>query len=83
MVEVDTGIVLLDGKSGKYWDLNPTGALVLQALLDGNSTQEAAADLAREYEIDGSEAAEDALALLTNLKEAGLVFEARGKGTGR
>ncbi|MEV5627698.1 PqqD family peptide modification chaperone [Streptomyces sp. NPDC052507] len=35
----ETGMVLLDEQSGRYWQLNPSGAFILRALLDGAPTQ--------------------------------------------
>ena len=35
--ETDYGIMLLDEDSGRYWNLNPTAALVLRTLLDGGT----------------------------------------------
>jgi hypothetical protein len=43
--ETEYGIVLLDGDSGEYFDLNPTGALVLRTLLGGATAGEAARTL--------------------------------------
>ena len=39
--ETDYGIMLLDEDSGRYWNLNPTAALVLRTLLDGGPDQAA------------------------------------------
>ncbi|MFF2963230.1 PqqD family peptide modification chaperone [Streptomyces sp. NPDC057963] len=35
-------MVLLDERDGRYWQLNSTGATVLQALLDGAGPQQIA-----------------------------------------
>ena len=35
--DTDYGITLLDEDSGQYWNLNPTGALVLRTLLEGGT----------------------------------------------
>jgi hypothetical protein len=39
-------MVLLDERAGRYWQLNRTGALVVQALLDGDTPEHAARLLA-------------------------------------
>ena len=40
--QTDYGIALLDEDSGQYWNLNPTGGLVLHTLLDGGTPHQAA-----------------------------------------
>jgi hypothetical protein len=47
--DTEYGIVLLDGDSGEYYDLNGTGALVLRTLLGGASAGQAAQALTEEY----------------------------------
>jgi hypothetical protein len=36
-IDADDGLVLLDERSGKYYQLNSSGAIVLRALLDDGS----------------------------------------------
>ncbi|MGP4110156.1 lasso peptide biosynthesis PqqD family chaperone [Streptomyces sp. 4N509B] len=43
--DVDDGLVLLDQRSGRYWQLNRTGAVALRRLLDGASLDEVAVAL--------------------------------------
>ncbi len=71
--EVEYGTALLDEDRGEYWNLNPTGALVLQTLLSGSTPDEAAQALAAEYDLDIEEAARDVEELVQNLQAAGLV----------
>ena len=71
--EVEYGTALLDEDRGEYWNLNPTGALVLKTLLSGSTRDEAAQALAAEYEIGIEEAARDVEELVENLQAAGLV----------
>ncbi|KNB54284.1 hypothetical protein AC230_05540 [Streptomyces caatingaensis] len=66
-------MVLLDERRGRYWQLNGTGALVLRALLDGATPEEAAALLARTHPVSRDRAAADVAALLEHLTRAGLV----------
>ncbi len=37
VADTENGTVLLDERSGRYWMLNRTGAVVLRCLLDGES----------------------------------------------
>ncbi|MBP2329557.1 hypothetical protein JOF56_009942 [Kibdelosporangium banguiense] len=74
-VETDYGMVLLDEDSGDYWNLNPSGAVVLQALLDSGNLDAATIELAQQFAVDHATALEDARALLTALRSARLVTE--------
>jgi hypothetical protein len=70
---VEDGIVLLDQRYGRYWQLNATGALVMRALLNGSSLGQAAQDLSRRHAVGVEQATADATALLQQLRTAGLV----------
>lgn len=50
--DTDDGLVLLDERTGRYWQLNPTGAYVLHALLEGHPRDRIAGELATRYHID-------------------------------
>lgn len=71
--EVDYGTALLDEDSGQYWNLNPTGALILQTLLDGGTVDDAVRALAQEYAVDAEAASVDVQELVGELRSAGLV----------
>lgn len=71
--ETEYGIVLLDGDSGKYYDLNGSGALVLRTLLSGGSPGEAARALTQEYAVSLDEATQDVEELLAHLRTARMV----------
>jgi hypothetical protein len=75
--DTQDGMVLLDEATGRYWQLNSTAALVLHALLDGATPQEAAYRLAERYpQLAAERAARDVRALLTALSEPRLVVPA-------
>lgn len=68
------GAVLLDTRTGRYWKLNTTGALMLQALLDGASVRQASRLLAEQYrQVSPDQAGRDLDGLLEHLRDAGLV----------
>jgi coenzyme PQQ synthesis protein D (PqqD) len=71
--DTDYGIALLDEDSGEYWNLNPTGALVLRTLLEGGTSTDAAQALAETYDVDADTASRDVQDLLGGLRSAGLV----------
>ncbi|MGH3694703.1 MAG: lasso peptide biosynthesis PqqD family chaperone [Pseudonocardiaceae bacterium] len=71
--DTDDGLVLLDERTGRYWQLNPTGAHVLAALLEGRHPDDIAAGLATRYRIDVQQARSDVTALTDHLRAANLV----------
>jgi hypothetical protein len=75
--DTDDGTVLLDERAGRYWQLNPTGALVLRLLLDGACPHQVAQTLADRHAVSTEQAAADVAALLERLHTAGLVTDHR------
>jgi len=73
MAETEYGIALLDEDAGRYWNLNPTGALVLCKLLDGGTAIQAVEKLAEEFAVDRDTAGRDVEELIDDLRSAGLV----------
>jgi hypothetical protein len=70
--ETDYGTVLLDERSGTYWELNPTGTVVIKTLLAGGDEAAAVEALLGEFEIDRAQAAQDVEALVRELRTTGL-----------
>ena len=73
--ETDYGVTLLDEKSGQYWNLNPTAALVLRMLLAGGTPDQAVQELTKQYEVNADTASRDVEDLVGSLHSAGLVKE--------
>jgi hypothetical protein len=73
VTDTEYGTVLLDERSGRYWQLNPTGAFVIDALLKGRTTEQAVAALTEEYRVAEPQARQDVMVLLDGLRSAGLV----------
>lgn len=73
VTETEDGTVLLDQRSGKYWQLNPSGALILSTLLEGGTPEAAADAVAARYPVDADRALADVRALLETLRAARLV----------
>lgn len=71
--ETESGVTLLDERSGEYFSLNPTGALVLQTLLAGDTARDAVARLMATYDVDQRTAEADVGDLIAALESAGLV----------
>ena len=73
VADTDYGQVLLDERTGRYWQLNPTGVVVVRALLDGADEDAAVAALRAGYEVSEDQARQDVSALVAGLRTAGLV----------
>lgn len=73
VADTDYGQVLLDERSGHYWQLNPTGVIVVRALLDGADENAAVAVLTSTYEVEEAQARQDVTVLVAGLRTAGLV----------
>ncbi|MEU0934975.1 MULTISPECIES: lasso peptide biosynthesis PqqD family chaperone [unclassified Embleya] len=71
--EVSDGLVLLDQRKGRYWQLNRTGAYTLCLLLEGHSAAGVAARLAEKSPAAAAQADTDVRDLLRALCEARLV----------
>ena len=73
VADTDYGQVLLDERTGRSWQLNPTGVVVVRALLDGADEDAAVAALTTGYEVSEDQARQDVSALVASLRTAGLV----------
>lgn len=74
LTETEYGMALLDQESAEYWTLNPTAAIVLQALMDGHGTERAVETLTARYDnVDVDLAAEDVARIVGELRSAGLI----------
>ncbi|MFI0902135.1 lasso peptide biosynthesis PqqD family chaperone [Streptomyces sioyaensis] len=68
----DYGTVLLDERSGQYWELNPTASLIVTTLLAGGDETAAADALIAEFGIDRTRAEQDVATLVAELRASGL-----------
>ncbi|MFH8404068.1 lasso peptide biosynthesis PqqD family chaperone [Streptomyces sp. NPDC018019] len=74
LTETEYGMALLDQKSAEYWTLNPTAAVVLQTLLDGQGIGQAVEALTGRYEdVDTDLATQDVTRIIDDLRSAGLI----------
>ncbi|MFI7121468.1 lasso peptide biosynthesis PqqD family chaperone [Amycolatopsis sp. NPDC049868] len=73
IVDTDYGSVLLDERKGRYFQLNPSGRIVVRTLLEGGDSEEAAGALIEEYDVSRERAERDVTALVEGLRAAGLV----------
>ena len=71
--ETEYGMALLDEDTGRYWNLNPTGTLVLRRLLAGGTATRVVDELAEQYAVDRETAGRDVEELIGDLDSAGLV----------
>lgn len=70
---LENGAVLLDERANSYYQLNPTGALVLHALLRTGLPADAAERLRMRYAVETDEALRDVHDFLAELRAAHLV----------
>ena len=68
------GMVLLDERSGRYWQLNRSGSVTLRTLLEGGTLSQAVQQLSGSYGIAPERAAADIGVLLDALCHARLVI---------
>lgn len=73
IADTGNGAVLLDERNGRYWMLNPTGAVVLRCLLDGEPPEEAVRTLLRRFPDAPDRAAAHVDALLEALRTAQVI----------
>ena len=67
-------LVLLHVSQGQYFELNPTGAIVLEAILAGSDEAEAAEQLSLRFEVDLVCARTDVSALVKDLSDRALLL---------
>lgn len=72
-VDTEHGTVLLDERSGRYWQLNPTGGRVMRTVLSGGTRADAVSALVAEFVVEQPQAEADVAALLDGLRSAGLL----------
>ncbi|GHE38190.1 hypothetical protein GCM10018785_04780 [Streptomyces longispororuber] len=77
LAETDDGAVLLHQRTGRYWQLNPTGVLVLKNLLDGRTHDQAAQELTERHRAAPEAARRDVARLVDSLRAADLLAEPR------
>jgi len=70
--ETEYGTVLLDGRDGRYWQLNPSAALVTRVLAAGGDREQAVAALLEQFDVDPGQARRDVDSLVDELTGAGL-----------
>ncbi|WP_406638459.1 lasso peptide biosynthesis PqqD family chaperone [Amycolatopsis sp. WGS_07] len=73
LTDTPDGSVLLNRRTGRYWQVNRTGAHTLDRLLAGESADRIAADLAARYDIDAARVRADIATMTENLLTAGLI----------
>ncbi|GAB3499176.1 coenzyme PQQ synthesis protein D (PqqD) [Amycolatopsis cihanbeyliensis] len=73
MTETDYGVVLLDLRSGQYFQLNPTAATVVRILRDGGDVAGAVDAVVGAFDVDRQRAEQDVTALLSDLRDSGVL----------
>lgn len=73
MQAVGAELVVLDTEAGRYFDLNPTGSLLLSAWVDGADDTAAVAAVTARFDASPEEVAQDAAELKARLLSRRLV----------
>jgi hypothetical protein len=73
LVATDDGAVLLDQDAGRYWQINPTGYLVLSTLLGEGDRNDAVEALVCRFGVSEERARDDVSGLVARLTAARLV----------
>ncbi|MBM0274450.1 lasso peptide biosynthesis PqqD family chaperone [Micromonospora tarensis] len=71
LTETDFGAVLLHRRRGTYWQLNPSGALIVTSLLGGSDADGAVQRLVEQYDVDPGQARRDVDSLVADMRAAG------------
>jgi hypothetical protein len=69
-------LVVLDLSRGEYYALNSTAALLWRGIEEGRSTEQLARDLAAEFAVDVTQAAQDLESFAVGLRSMGLLVAA-------
>ncbi|MBY6350624.1 lasso peptide biosynthesis PqqD family chaperone [Rhodococcoides corynebacterioides] len=69
----EDGMVLLDGRTGKYWTLDQVGTDMLESFESNASTAETIAVITAKYEVSTTTVESDVKALLRDLAAEGMV----------
>ncbi|CQR60043.1 lasso peptide biosynthesis PqqD family chaperone [Streptomyces leeuwenhoekii] len=67
VVETEYGMVLLDERTGEYWQLTPSASTIVARLRDGGGVEEAVVALTRAFDVNEETARRDTLALVERL----------------
>jgi len=69
----DEELVILDLQGGEYYALDPIGTMLWQGLASGQTIEEIAADVVREFDVTRERAIADLVALADDLLTRGLL----------
>ncbi|MFJ3099051.1 lasso peptide biosynthesis PqqD family chaperone [Streptomyces hydrogenans] len=75
IADLEDGVVLLDQRTGRYWQLNSSGAYTLRCILDGKSPAQAASEIAAHYGVESEVARADVAAVVEQLQSSLLLEE--------
>lgn len=78
VAETEYGAILLDQHSGRYYQLNPTAALVVEGLVGDAEPTVIAQRLARNFDVTAEQAGTDVADLTVTLERTG-ILERPGK----
>ncbi|MER7452258.1 lasso peptide biosynthesis PqqD family chaperone [Nocardia beijingensis] len=75
IAETDNGLVLLDGRTGTYWEMNHTGRLLVDAIRQRQKLNDLYQKISTEFDVDAADAEADIRSVLGQLIAEGLIVE--------
>ncbi|GAA1309535.1 lasso peptide biosynthesis PqqD family chaperone [Saccharothrix xinjiangensis] len=75
ITRAEDGMVVLDERAGRYWQLNASATAVLDCLLSGQSAAEIGERIARTRRVTPEKAAKDVDDFIGQMRSAGLVTD--------
>ena len=73
MTRAEDGMVVLDERTGRYWQLNPTAAYVLERLTAGDTADQIAERIAASAGVDVADVRSDVDVFVGHLRSADLI----------
>ncbi|WP_329787355.1 lasso peptide biosynthesis PqqD family chaperone [Lentzea sp. DG1S-22] len=73
MTRAEDGMVVLDERTGRYWQLNPTAAYVLERLAAGDTADQIAERIAASAGVDVADVRSDVDVFVGHLRSADLI----------
>ncbi|MFE5475028.1 lasso peptide biosynthesis PqqD family chaperone [Nocardia sp. NPDC056541] len=75
LAKTDNGAILLNSRTGAYWEVNDTGRHIIEALIESGSREAAAQAIVEKFDVSLEQAEADIKKIVEELSEAGLLTE--------
>jgi hypothetical protein len=75
IAETNNGLVLLDGRTGSYWEMNQTGRIVIDAIRQEEPVNDLPKKISAQFDVDTDRAEDDIRSVLAQLITEGLIVQ--------